>query len=603
MPVVEIDVEAMPDIIEAQLTLSYGRLSDLIRLIIGQGNGHESDIAVMRGDIDRLHRESAGLRQELDVLHRERAAAADGASAQLLTEELQGQVVALTAAQSAAEAKQAADNASRDAAEAALRDGVSSAGAAAADAQERLGALAGRVREVEQTAGLPKAFTDLWGAKPELVYAMALPEEEEGEDRDNNGDGDGFAHSAAERAAFLNTLPAFAALHEELAVLRGVVGRQSVEAITAAAKTSSRRGSALPSSGGGGGGTQLPEVHRLAAAVRSLEQRLDGSEQDTQSRLHRIEEALGVMLSIGGGGDGASSSPDGGAMLANVDGRLRGIEQTVEGSRRGSSNSNSSNRHAPKDSGGETDGGAAAAAAEATTLTTTIAADGEVVHSNFISGLSHSQLSESASKRPGSGRPPTTLPPLLTTATTTAALTPHSPGGGSGASLPQPTVEALRHEVRRNPGLTAAAAQGRRISLAVEPEDGLRLRVAQLEENVAILEVHKADRRELLALEEALRGLQQQQQLPGGVTFHQQQQQYAPHRPSSAPYDAVNRNNSTGEGFGRPGSAAQSSAGNRPCSATPSLGRPVFVGGGSGSVYLRDVANNATYATVSPSSH
>lgn len=54
MPSLDFEVADIPDIIEAQLTLSYSRLTQLLHSIVDQGNGHENDIASIKNRLDAL---------------------------------------------------------------------------------------------------------------------------------------------------------------------------------------------------------------------------------------------------------------------------------------------------------------------------------------------------------------------------------------------------------------------------------------------------------------------------------------------------------------------------------------------------------------------
>lgn len=65
MPALSVDVKSMPNIIEAQLTFSYARLSDILRLIVDQGNAHDDELSGLRSRIDALEKDNASLHQQL----------------------------------------------------------------------------------------------------------------------------------------------------------------------------------------------------------------------------------------------------------------------------------------------------------------------------------------------------------------------------------------------------------------------------------------------------------------------------------------------------------------------------------------------------------
>ncbi|EPY20054.1 hypothetical protein AGDE_14882 [Angomonas deanei] len=119
--------------------------------------------------------------------------------------------------------------------------------------------------------------------------------------------------------------------------------------------------------------------------------------------------------------------------------------------------------------------------------------------------------------------------------------------------IDQPAVETLRRSVIGE----------RSVSLAVGQEDGLRRRVAQLEENVAQLELNKVDRGELNTLEANLK----ESLHPHGIALRTQ---------TVTPYVVDRKEKTTG------------------------TGRPVYVGGAS--VFMNDGAQRTTAAAASYSS-
>ncbi|KAK7200027.1 hypothetical protein NESM_000052100 [Novymonas esmeraldas] len=629
MPIIDMDVSCVPDIIEAQLTLSYSRLTDLIRVIVDQGNGHEDDIDELRDRVDRLAQENGALRTEIEALKQARGPSEEvtAALAELRSAvaQLTDRVEANTGSIAAGEAAHAEATAA-----AAKRSGEEQA-AMKATFDRHADAVAQRLSGTDASLRVLQAFADLWGAAPAQVLEMG-----------GRTEGQQMEHSVDDRATYLLTLPPFAKVQEELGVLRALLQRQAADALVAktseAARTSRTASHVAAMAAPTEASDSAAEVERLSRTVRALEEeaqavqqhrlpplesavhelqarpntekRVAGAEKDVsriRDQLAQLEDRLNTLLGqTGEAADGGVDAAHPG--LVDLARRVSLLEGTVEGWPQG---------------GHTTAVPDAAAGGEA------VSADAAVVAAP-VRPSSRSRSSVPTISRPPSGRagggsgvfPALTKEPL--------AAHSGSPGaGGAGGSVSppppppprrassaghstgsqdvvQPTVEALRRQEATQPG---AAAGGRRISVAVEPDDGLRRRVAQLEENAAILEVNKADRAELRALEAALRGgavggahaTQQQQQLSYQVPPSQQQAlSSAPtnNAPSLVPQRPVSAG---GVRFTTADYAASQQRGDgfsRPTSSTAALGRPMFVGSSS-SVYLRDGAQ-VTNATVSP---
>lgn len=593
MPTVEVDVDNIPDIIEAQLTLSYSRLTDLIRVIIDQGNGHEDDIQELRDRLDHLEAENASLKTEVNQLKstKENSGSLESQVADLAAE------VAKLAGDLAQSKSDAADQAAASqAAATAAEETVNALGKAMQDLDKRLTEVYSRVQVVESSSALSRAFTELWGGKPEVILAMG------GRDGKDSAD---FEHSIEARTKYLHTLPAFTAMYEEVGVVRGLVQKQAAESL--AAKTSessrnSRSGSDTAGLRNPFSATQqelqdvvrnLGEIQRRLGAVENerlppLEQACGSGTggddmQQLQERLAALEERLRALFEPDTTGPTADAK-DGGdhdnsidrAALFALGGRVSALEEVVEGlPRRGapgrlsevvltgqgaeSASVDLSGSHLAGSTGGSGGGGGGGAGASRS-------GSGR----SALPPLSPSPAGSTTNKDVPS-------PPRLTSTTEPQRSSSLSTGTpNKQRQVEQPVLETLRRQEAATP-----TASGRRISVVMEADDGLRKRVAQLEENVAILEVNKADRRELALLEATLRA-SNTAALPAAPSM-------VPHRPASA---VVSMPGTHVSGRG----ASPGPVGSRPGSSF--TGRPVFVA--NGSINLRDGAQ-LTNATISSS--
>ncbi|KPA80448.1 hypothetical protein ABB37_04676 [Leptomonas pyrrhocoris] len=606
MPSIEVDVASVPDIIEAQLTLSYSRLTDLIRVIVDQGNGHEDDIDEIRARLAKLVQENNKLRSEIETLKQNQGPSSDLAAA---LEEVKntvrqlGDKVDANATQIAAGA--AAQTALAESVEkqAAERQAKMQASVAehAADVNRRLVAT-------EKSVQVSQAFTDLWGVVPEQLLEMGR--------RNANQE---VEHSLKDRTTYLLSMAAFVKVHEEMDVLRALQQRQAADALAAktsevarASRTASLVGPPPPQESK----DNSAEVEELTKSVRALELQMQMFEKqrllplestlnelqsrgnanervgNTEKDVNRLYDQLGSLedrlnLLLGLSSEKTNATADGDAVnpaLVDLAHRISVLEGTVEGLPRGAT---------PLQLPGNTPASAEAAAN---------GAGGEVVSAD---GGARPSSSHSPHGRPPSGRPGSGLLPNLSkdplnsssTAAKTASPTPQRTSSlrqrpqSASKELAQPTVEVLRREEVVQP---AVASGRRRISVAVEPDDGLRRRVSQLEENAAILEVNKADRKELQKLEDAL-----QQALTSMNRQHsaapQSSPSLIPQRPMSAGGRFVqNHANSSQMEYAQ---AQRGDGFNRLASSSGTLGRPMFVGSSS-SVYLHDGAR-LTNATVS----
>lgn len=643
MPLVDIDVTSVPDIIEAQLTLSYSRLQDLIRVIVEQGNNHEDGIEELRFQLSKLARENADLRGELEALRQANAPVdelkktVEGLKEEVgrLTQEVDEGVAKHRDSDAAFEAKKIADD-----------------GAAAQQAEfnfkmeQRVADAEAKMQEREASILVLKAFMDLWDAQPAQVLEMGH--------REKDGT---MGHDVADRTTYLHTLPAFLRLYEEMDVVRAMMQKQAADAL--AAKTSeysrsSRADSSLvapapeePSAEAASLSANIPRQLRdlessvrvikeerlppLEDAVRSQQAQRRGSQTNEMEkairsmtdRITQQEDRLNTLLNLhptpqqNTGGEQATTAHVANLALADIAQRLSSLEEVVEGLPQGFSrvptlpvelSRVSENRepsthssdglvvsgaiNTPAGSGPANFVAAGSAAnISAAGVSATLSAaggaafDGGEEASGKVASVASSgrPTSRNSQIRPPAGR--NNLPPIVKDGS-------HTPIGRSTSfasqMLEQPTVEVLRRQELSNPH----SVPTRRISVAVEPDDGLRRRVAQLEENAAILEVNKADRRELMQLEQALAQVLGNANVGNGPSL-------VPQRPSSAGLRAPGI---YGDGAAALANTTPPPRFDRPMrvgSSVSPLGRPVFVA--SGSVYLRDGAQ-LTNASVSPNS-
>ncbi|KAG5490451.1 hypothetical protein JKF63_00571 [Porcisia hertigi] len=614
MPSIDIDVTNVPDIIEAQLTLSYSRLSDVIRTIVDQGNVHEDDITDIRGLLTKLARENSALRDELQALKE-----AKGPDQEVVTAlgELRSMVAQLSEKVEANAEDIKASAAAREEFTMGLEKQLGEQQTASKATLDRhAGEVDQRLSRTERSLRAVQAFIDLWGGAPEQVSEMGR--------RNSTQE---MEHSLENRTRYVLSLPAFQKMEEEMEVLRALLQRQASDALatkTCEAARLSRKSSytaavAAPVDMVDYSGeiktltsalrllehdvqaVQRERLQPLELAVRELQARAN-SEKLIRGRDNNVEHLLGQIGQLEGRlnnllGQAVEAKEDdaGAAKLGMVDlaHRVTLLEETLEGY--------------PHDK-------------HATLATGSLAAGGEVVNADRLAGEAAVRPSSGHSgSTPATGRLPLNgvgssgilpaltkeVPSSSTSSVNEGGLASRPPRHASSArpsprtpEVSQPTVDELRLLEASQPRGTS---DGRRVSLAVEPDGGLCRRVAQLEENAAILEVNKADRKEVRALEEALRNA-----LEGIHQSHQQHQQaLPPHTVSSnsaysAPPLVPQRPASVGSRGFIPEYAAQqrrAESFTRPHTSAAALGRPMFIGS-STSIYLRD-GMRLTNATVS----
>ncbi|KAG5498982.1 hypothetical protein GH5_03675 [Leishmania sp. Ghana 2012 LV757] len=609
------DLASVPDMIEAQLTLSYSRLTDVIRVIVDQGNSHEDDISEIRERLAKLAQENSSLRAEIEALKQEKGPGEDVTAAledlkstlSLLSEKLGANTESIAASDAANKAQVAA----------AEKRVIEQQVAMKATFDRQAEELVKRVSAAEKLLHPLQAFADLWGAGLEQVLEMG-----------RRTDKQEIEYSLEDRTRYVLSLPSFAKLQEEMEVLRALVQHQAADALmakTSEAARKSRTSSYVAVVAASTEGTDNSgEMEALTRAVRSLEQdveavqqlrlpplesavrglqgcanpekRISGTEKDL-SRLHgqvaQIEDRLNFLLGqTGEVKEGGVDKAHPG--LVDLARRVSLLEGTVEGLPHRKDSTPASSSSAARGEAVNADGAAAAVPARPSSRNRgSIPAagrppSGRLGSSGVLPALTKESLSSSSTVAENGARSPPTrrASSLLHIA--------------NSNDLGQPTVEVLRRQEASQPSV---AGEGKRVSVALEPDSGLRRRVVQLEENTAILEMNKADRKELLALEEALRNTieisqqlrEQHHQLPSP------QQTLVPNSAYNSPPLLPQRLASASARCSVPDYTANQQRGdslNRLTSAAAALGRPMFVGSSS-SVYLRD-GSKLTNVTVSP---
>ncbi|CCW59622.1 unnamed protein product, partial [Phytomonas sp. EM1] len=219
MPTVDFDLRTVPDIIEAQLTLSYSRLSDIIRVIIEQGNGHEDDIEEMRKSVVTLTKNCELLQEEVNEL---KAKAGDRGSMVENVEELRKTVVDLSKNVEDLTQKQAEDVAERREVENRFQSTMDTTATTLQELEGQMNRNSTQLNNLEESLTAVRAFSDLWNGNLEQMTVLSRRDEK---------DPSQFEHDVDERAEYLLSLPAFEKLREELQVLRLMINTQATDSI------------------------------------------------------------------------------------------------------------------------------------------------------------------------------------------------------------------------------------------------------------------------------------------------------------------------------------------------------------------------------------
>eukprot|EP00796_Vickermania_ingenoplastis_P000823 gene823-461_t len=512
MPALEIDVKNIPDIIEAQLTLSYTRLSDLIRVLVEQGNAHDDELGELRRRIDGLESQNADLQKQLAEATK-KDAEKENAAVMGLIEDLRKEFADMQV--DVATHRRLAETAD-ECQKAKLEQFVTTYRQEKEQLQDGIGLLSKDLAGLRESHGVVRAFYDLWAAEDIAVTNMAAR---------SAADPELFENSEEDRTVFLHTLTPFMNMKEEIDALRTLLQRLSTEAMH------------RPS----GEGEGTPETRGEIAAI--------------QERLRLLEQQLRDL--------GVDASE--GLSMAR---RIAFLEEAVDGiglpgsASVGGQRSTGSNQHLPPGVDGSAVTNPLPAAAGAAPAPPNIYV-GDYLKSGSSSRTTSVHPSEPSNPARAAGR--TSLPPLGGAA---AAATISQRPSIAVLTVGQPHVELLRSEAGAEDGAGSATAAGApRVSILF-PEEGIRRRLEQIEENVAMLELKKADRSEMAILEEALRQLLIQTATSRGAVLEQE-----------------------GHGTTRYGSPF-------PPGSTVNPGRPMFANGGQ-SINLRAGAR-PTNATISP---
>lgn len=516
MPALGLDVKELPDIIEAQLTLSYTRLSELIRVLVEQGNAHDDEIVELREHVNRLEQQNSALLSELSVLKSGELHKNEILPLQAAVAALQQQVQRLEV--------QAGEQPGviADAIQVAADDEALRRETALQESYRKLLEMEENVKGCQSAQRVLQQFYELWGAEDAKVEAAA---------------------AAAAAASSTSSAPAAAAPTEpKLEYLQSLPIFQSIKAATAAA--------------GGLGG--------LEGLVPTMFTKSPTAGSGITANNSGVATPLGSSTShptgaAEGAGRGTSSSPPEGAttttsttpvmggheFLYRLQARLEELENRFK------------DPSSPSQGGSETPViisreelerrrllmeqrvnqleemvlGVKAAMSSAQQDTATYEAAPTPPTGSYMGDYLHYAPALANGNPPMAPLPP---PPrransatgerVLTSgsvpgATSSSSVTIPTGGGGDGAgdssrrrSLPsnptvdQPHVARLRQDSLAAAQFCSSEPQSPKVTI-LEPDEGLSRRVEQLEENIAMLELKKADRSEMAVLEEALRQL------------------------------------------------------------------------------------------------
>ncbi|RNF04055.1 hypothetical protein TraAM80_05332 [Trypanosoma rangeli] len=590
MPVVDVDIVTIPDMIEAQLTLSYSRLTHLVRLIVDQGNGHDVDIDKMSSRIDALTRENEELRVLVGTL-------VDKSHESWVRKELENlrEEVAHVSNACAESSKKLASVTEEfqwcfDEMEKRLKVEAATRTSDMDQIHLSVSEVRDVVRDMGDTLKHLRNFVDVWESKPETTESLTT--------RDAAG---ALQHPTEERVGYLSSLPVFTKVFDEMDVLRQMLQQQAADSLSAKNVAGAiRRLSAAEIAASGGSDSNKVDrdtINGLRESLGSVLQRLNKLESRPppafgqaqlqqqqppatpsvelediikfEKRLQHVENglrSLSFQLSDGGGLDKAH--------LTGSDGRLRSPE-----------------------SGGET-----------LSLQRLPRREGEIPMPDtsgqqFFRPQSQSQ---SQSQRPASaslgrrapapggreGNPDLTgdglALPYLTTLPSNGRNEPSYPQAPQKARAGAPssgefTVQPL--ELAAGDALAVTPFQVSTQAQAMGYDDEIQRRIARLEEGSTALERKKADRQELAQLGDVL---QQLLENPALLQVYPHLQALIPRRPMS-------QQESRGTHFMESAYCANSAT--VPGSAMP--GRPVFIGGKAHT--LRDNTGAMTSATLSTS--
>lgn len=503
MAPIDFDLNNIPDIIEAQITLSYSRLADLIRVIVEQGNSNSNEVDLLHKRLEKLESDNKSLQEQVTFLKEEQkkdvSSEIDDRLSSLLEqvqslekkmeEEQLENVQRVRDLESAHMSEKVVLDAQRDRVENQLTQTVV------------------RVDALESTMGLMKAFYTLWEANDTDVLLLAARAAE------SNSSSVGSSPSSL----YLRTLPPIAQLYEEIQGDLQAVQQKSLDEY-AANRSKEEDAEEVEDNAA----SLRDRMIHLEDYIRELGYRVENTSVLAE-QVNRLEEMVdGIVVERGSGKDSGPPSPPSSQKLYVADFLPKNptnaspISQSSPTSAVGSITS--CDRPAPHSRSPRVPparrnlpplGGSGSAAVPMPPVTSTSGSMRESLHS--VSG------------NPAGEAPPPAM--ALPGGSGSSSLSAH--GQGSSSRRPrisevlteQPHVEMLRsisnnpdvelsgtHHSATNSSVHLAGESGPKVNIAY-PEEGIRRRVEQLEENIALLEMKKADRSELAVLEEALRQL------------------------------------------------------------------------------------------------
>ncbi|RHW73859.1 hypothetical protein DPX39_030049600 [Trypanosoma brucei equiperdum] len=279
MTVMDVDATAIPDMIEAQLTLSYSRLTQLIRLIVDQGNGHDMDIGKIMNRLDALAKENAELRKRVDELT-ETTMRCGGVNEQVAVLKREVAIVQELCTENTKRLTSSEGINERRFVK--LEEAVSTVSDTGTTETQRLDGCITELRsenlEMKKDVGCLNDFVALWDGHVEKIRALTT--------RDSEGN---LQHAAHERARYLHSLPPFTKLFEELEVMRQLNRHQTTDSLAAKGVVGVlRRSSAGDIAGNTDPAPKSPCVATPAAETESLE-RINATIAQLDKRLKALE--------------------------------------------------------------------------------------------------------------------------------------------------------------------------------------------------------------------------------------------------------------------------------------------------------------------------
>nr|CCD11950.1 unnamed protein product [Trypanosoma congolense IL3000] len=329
MTLMDVDATSIPDMIEAQLTLSYSRLSHLIRLIIEQGNGHDMDIDKIMNRLDCLTKENAELRGRVDALT-EAVAHSTGVSEEMkgVREEV-SKVAAVSAENTDKLAALERENEERfSKLEARLDEASETYETEMRKVNDYISVIQELSNSLKKDVDLLNGFAALWDGQAERIRALTT--------RDSEGQ---LQRTPYERAKYLHSLPPFTKLFEELDVLRELQRHQATDSLAAKNVVGMLRRSSIADASTGskhppsstsstGHFVEKEALEKLESSVAKLGERMQALERD------RLAASRGQASRNGEGKSSGKDSPccaPHASALKDIEERLRFFEVAFRG--------------------------------------------------------------------------------------------------------------------------------------------------------------------------------------------------------------------------------------------------------------------------------